>query len=456
MMQQTLTRRHILSTPRLRAAVMTVILSLSPLSSDAARENPHADLDQIIPFTTCLDCHEKTAQDVAASVHYSFKGNRALKGSPEVAGGVLHGYVPYAGGIGSSNWLWQAQPADKTKAIQSGGCGLCHPGLGTQPGKQSLTADLRNIDCFICHADNYQRQVVREKNGELRIAPSPGQDLLAIARSVKKPTAAFCQRCHSGAGGGTNQMDGVVPTEASDVHFAMGMSCSECHTTFNHKITGGGDLKALEPGVSTVACTNCHTASPHKPDAKDEEKTRNATIFNSHAQKIACQTCHIPTLARDPAQPTLILRDWTKPVRDPATGLYHPTDTMGNSLRAEYRWWNGLFTPKGEPRGIPRDASSKIYPWKKTRYIAVADAQTDTLINLDQKTYAESGNVDLAARIGAESAGQKYSGKWKPVELVEHFLVNHQVAEKAQALRCSNCHDPNGVMDFRALKGKRR
>ena len=31
------------------------------------------------------------------------------------------------------------------------------------------------------------------------------------------------------------------------------------------------------------------------------------------------------------------------------------------------------------------------------------------------------------------------------------FSFNHQVAPKAQAIACGACHDPKGVMDFKAL-----
>jgi hypothetical protein len=420
------------------------------------KENPHADLDQYESAATCLACHENTARDIADTVHYQFRGtSRQGVNAGTVNGGVLAGYVPYAGGSAAGNWLYRAQPADTGKSAQIAGCALCHVGLGMLPQAKIGTADIGNIDCLQCHGEGYQRMAVKD-NGRLKIMPVAGQDLLGIARKAGKPTAAMCQRCHAGAGGGVNHMDGVVPTEASDVHFSMGMACGECHSTVKHRIAGGGDLKALEPVTAKVACENCHTLTPHKASEKDETASRNAAVFNSHAQKIACQTCHIPEIARDAAQPTLIERDWSKPVLNPATGLYGPTDKMATAVRAQYRWWNGTFSGDGEPSGMPRDGRSKIYPWKRTKYIIITDAASGQPINLSHERYAVTGDIDAAIRAGVADAKQSYSGKWRTMERTEYSLLNHQVAAKDKAHRCANCHDPNGIMDMKALRPPKR
>ena len=236
----------------------------------------------------------------------------------------------------------------------------------------------------------------------------------------------------------------------------MGMACIECHPTAKHRIAGGGDLRAIEPVSVKVACENCHTLSPHKTDAKDETKARDAAVFNSHAQKIACQTCHIPAIARDQTQPTVVERDWSKPVLQPDTGLYGPSDKLATNVKAEYRWWNGTFTATGEPFGVPRDGRSKIFPWKKTKYIIVVDGVSGMPISLHRETYATTGDIAQAARKGALESKQPYSGSWRSQEWTEYYLLNHQVAPKEKAIRCTNCHDPNGIMDMKSLRPPRR
>lgn len=451
----------VIRTHRNQSGIITFLflaaLSIAPAQSTSfAKENPHTDLDTVAGSKTCLDCHENTARDIAETVHYQFKGtSRQGVNGAEISGGVLAGYTPYAGGSGAGNWLYQVAPADPAKPSQIRGCAICHPGFGAMPSPKVGTADINNVDCLFCHGEGYQRSA-QKVNGRWQFVANPGQDFVAMTRKAGKPTAEMCQRCHAAAGGGTNHMDGVVPTADSDVHFSMGMACVECHPTTKHRIAGGGDLKALEPVTTKVACSNCHTLAPHKADSKNEEKIRNAAVFNSHAQKIACQTCHIPAIASDLSQPTVIERDWTKPALNPATGLYEPTDKLATMVKAEYRWWNGTFTSEGEPFGAHRDGQSKITPWKKTKYVIAVDASSGQPLNLNGEIYATTGDINQAIRKGVAESKQPYSGKWRAQEVTTYYLLNHQVAPKDKAFRCANCHNPNGVMDLKALRPAKR
>ncbi len=48
-------------------------------------------------------------------------------------------------------------------------------------------------------------------------------------------------------------------------------------------------------------------------------------------------------------------------------------------------------------------------------------------------------------------AGLKYSGKVAFVKTRMYWRINHEVVPSNQALTCTHCHNPNGVMDFKAL-----
>lgn len=253
----------------------------------------------------------------------------------------------------------------------------------------------------------------------------------------------MCLRCHVAAGGGPNHKHGVTPTKDSDVHMAKGMQCTACHTVKAHKIAGGADIKAHEAPDAVVACTNCHTAAPHKGSQK--------ALLNKHGNRIACQTCHIPAIARDPKQPTITERDWTKPVLIETTGLYGPTNKMANNVMPEYRWWNRQMLVPPEPVGSKNDPKAKIFPWKKTTYTVIGDAATDKSIFIKAGVYAVTGDVAAAAKKGAEDAKQNYSGQWKGVQETMSFSLNHQVAGKSEALKCGDCHSPKGRIDFKAL-----
>jgi hypothetical protein len=304
-------------------------------------------------------------------------------------------------------------------------------------------ADYDNIDCLICHAPGYRRTVI--KDGErFRIAPADGVDVLAAARAVQRPTSEMCQRCHLGTGGGPNAKHGVAPTSAEvDVHVARGISCVDCHPTERHRTAGGADIKAHERPDVVVACVSCHTGSLH-PGA-------DAAVLAKHAERIACQTCHIPAIARDPKFPTVVHRDWMKPVLNEKTGLYGPTNRLANGVKPEYRWWNRKMTIPPEPVGDLRDPASKIFPWKRANYTVVSDAESGKPIFIKAGVYAVKGDPLAAAKKGADDAKQAFSGGVKGTDESMLFSLNHQVAPKAQALACGACHAADGVLDFRAL-----
>lgn len=311
-------------------------------------------------------------------------------------------------------------------------------GLKPNPTGKLTEADYANVDCLLCHAPGYKRTVVKEGE-KLRIAPDASVDILKAARSVGKPTPEMCLRCHAGAGGGPNHKHGVTPTGESDVHAANGISCTECHTVKNHKIAGGADMKAQELSDVKVACENCHS-SPHKGE--------KAAELDRHAARIACQTCHIPAIARDLKMPTIVARDWTKPVLNEKTGLYGPTNKTAGNLRPEYLWWNRIMKIPPEPAGSISDPKAKIYPWKRTDYTVIGDSESGKPVFIKSGVYSVTGDPGAAAKKGAEDAGQSYSGKWKGIRETMVFSVNHQVAPASEALKCGSCHAPGGLLDF--------
>lgn len=300
------------------------------------------------------------------------------------------------------------------------------------------------MDCLLCHAPGYRRTVVK-RGDRLELAPADGVDVLAAARGVGKPTSEMCQRCHLGAGGGPNAKHGVAPTSADvDVHVARGLSCVDCHATKDHRVAGGADVKAQDRPEVVVACTNCH-------DAGGVHRGAEAAVLAKHATRIACQTCHIPAIARDPKFPTVVRRDWMKPVLSEKSGLYGPANEMANGIRPVYRWWNRTMAVPPEPVGDIRDPAARIYPWKRVAYNVVSDASSGKPVFVKAGVYAVKGDPLAAAKKGAEDSKQEFSGAVKGVEEVMLFSLNHQVAPKAQALSCDACHRPDGLLDFAAL-----
>jgi hypothetical protein len=52
---------------------------------------------------------------------------------------------------------------------------------------------------------------------------------------------------------------------------------------------------------------------------------------------------------------------------------------------------------------------------------------------------------------GMKLAGLSYSGQFGWVETDMYWKVNHMVVPKAQALKCSDCHQAKGRLDWKAL-----
>jgi len=296
---------------------------------------------------------------------------------------------------------------------------------------------------LICHSPDYVRTVVKDEEGKVYFAPAEGVDVVAAAQNAQSPTREMCTRCHLGAAGGPNYKHGDYPTSPEvDVHVAAGMQCVACHTTQDHKIAGGGYMIAQELPDVVVACANCHGAEPHQMG-----------MLNTHTARIACQTCHIPLIARDPNYPTQMTRDYTEAVYNEAKGLYGPTIGKENDVIPTYFWWDShrMETPP-KPLGSIDDPDAKITPWKPLEATVPFDAETHTPIYIKQGTYKITGDLDAAVNAGIEVSGQEYSGEWEAVTELMYFDVQHQVAPASQSLQCGHCHtEEDGRLDFAAL-----
>ncbi|MFZ1685515.1 MAG: hypothetical protein WAU88_15465 [Candidatus Zixiibacteriota bacterium] len=349
---------------------------------------------------TCLRCHEDISfKDLASgqqrketlmsnlttSAHYRFYTSE----HPNVYGfngqlatdfrmGKIDRPCPKPGSFAMTSWA--APVVLRSGDTLSEGCGQCHVGgqvtapLGEMmPGYGTLAQEKDAIDCLICHSVAYdmnRKQVVRNESGQW----SWGEDRsMRAAMSVTRPTAQACLRCHQHNLGGDMYVDsadssfmesltrsgenrprvkhpgskrGTPYSPTWDVHAAAGLSCIECHKTEGHRIAKGthtttmmaNDLPKVE-----VACEECHTSAPHK-------KTDRSDELNGHTEKLACQTCHIPSLHPDNAT----RRDFATPMLEEKPGVWVYTDIEKECDPGRgivYKWWNGDGTFLGNPIG---------------------------------------------------------------------------------------------------------
>ncbi len=456
------------SCPWLIVCALAAAMVLVP-AGPASAIPEHDAIQQYNGPQTCLACHHSQAQAMFGSVHYQWTGP-----TPDVtnvdgnAGKREKGVNSYCG-----------SPSSSRKAT----CSACHAGNGKAPLSMMNNAQLANIDCLLCHQDAYQRKAagpfepvtvtdylgnprtvnmpVENAAGDFQYQPDTAKmsiSLLDAARTVHMPTRASCLRCHATAGGGDGTKRGDLsslsanPAFTSDTHLSpagRNFTCQNCHLSSSHRMRGRG--LDLRPSDSTdrMSCTDCHPQQPHSG-------TANAATMNLHTSRIACQTCHIPTFAKDMS--TEMSRDWNTPVWSQAVlsgqGGYKPGETRASNVTPTYLWYDGTsqlyslgqpISPNGSgeynlalPRGGVNSAGSQIYPMKEHRSNSARHTATGQIIPHSTFTYFATGNYAQAVQDGMAYAG--LTGSYSLVTVHEYQTINHGVAPSTSALACGKCH----------------
>ncbi len=252
---------------------------------------------------------------------------------------------------------------------------------------------------------------------------------------------------------------GITSDRNFDVHMAKtgaNLSCQSCHTVKNHKIAGrGSDLRQTDLNVQM----SCSTSACH-PNKLSSNGHANADV-NRHINKVACQTCHIKTFARNAAdtpatEATEMHRDWFKPHQTPS-GAIHPTPTLVNNVKPVYKFWNmysygyslgepisidpqtGKY-PTSRPDGGINDPGSKLYPFKYKTANQPLATNLNKLIPLDTSVYFATGDPHAATKAGLVNMGASPNEPYSFIETDTYQLITHQVMPKAQSLTCNQCH----------------
>lgn len=296
--------------------------------------------------------------------------------------------------------------------------------------------------------------------GNFRYAPDEQNmpiSALEAARTVHMPTRASCLKCHANAAGGDGGKRGDLssvsnnPPAVSDIHMSSqgaNLSCQYCHQFQNHRVLGRGlDLRPNDrPERLTCDMPNCHSSTPHAD-----------TMGNNHAARIACQTCHISTYAKDVS--TELTRDWSNPQWSPTLlddqGGYKPGETRGSNLVPTYKWFDGtsnvyvlgqtaVTNSQGEyelasPNGSVTSNGAKIYPMKEHLSNSGLHDASGQLIPHSAFKYFVTGDFSRAVADGMEHAG--LTGSWSMVDLHTYQTINHGVEPKSSALDCGECHE---------------
>ena len=146
---------------RLLLAACAVILTGAASAALAQDPAPsHASYFEHYEGTaTCLTCHEAEAKSFFVSQHYQWRGNSpAIVNSKGRQLGKMNTFNDFCTSP-TGNWIGIVRNSRGETLTK--GCSACHAGLGKLPSPEMSREQLENIDCLICHASGYRRDLVQ-------------------------------------------------------------------------------------------------------------------------------------------------------------------------------------------------------------------------------------------------------------------------------------------------------
>jgi octaheme c-type cytochrome (tetrathionate reductase family) len=432
--------------------------------------------------TACLSCHTEAAKQVQHTKHWTWEYTDPKTGQKLGKKNVINNYC--------------TTPISNEKD-----CMACHAGYGWKDATFDFKVE-ENVDCLVCHESTgtyrklpgdaghpiYARKEFPLGSGKF-VEPV---DLAKAAQSVVMPTRSNCGTCHFNGAGGDGTKHGdldsslKMPGKYIDVHMdakGLNFNCVTCHETQSHEVSGsryqmpagmtGPARTRGKKEVSPEACQSCHSDKPHK------ENFLNAERLNTHTDKLACETCHIPLMSRSGVG-TEKSWDWStagtmgpdgKPRFTKDSAGHRAFDskkgtfTWDSYLIPEYRWFNGHFSYKAmgdkidptkvveinHPDGTPGAADSRIWPMKVHRGKQSYDSVNNYLLVVhtagepdDETALWINYKWPAAIETGMKTAGLPYSGKYGFVSTEMNWPIAHMVAPKQDALGCADCHAEEG------------
>lgn len=450
---------------RFRKEMIWVVLLAAPL---AAKEYSHQKYFEHYEGTkTCLSCHEKEAKSFFHSQHYQWRGQ-----TPDLvnARGQRLGKLNVVNDFCTNPLASWIGPAKNSRGdVISKGCSKCHAGLGLIPSEKETPEQLANIDCLICHAQGYQRDLYPDGQGGWVWKPvlwKNQEGLDAVSKRIGMPTRNTCLRCHAGSGGGSNFKRGDLEyalaetTRDFDVHMGTdgaNLQCVDCHRGEDHRVRGrGSDLPGTDLPGKRLSCDDgsCHDSRPH-----------TAEVLNLHAQRVACPTCHIPTFAK--ADATDMVRDWSKPAYNKEADKWSATIELVKDVKPVYAWFNGTTWAQlpGEPvklqadgtvgmmlpQGSRKDPQARIYPFKLHRGVMPVLEGKNYILPIAVEEFFADGDLDKAIRRATEEMYGIKDARYNWVKTTRYMGIYHEVVPKEKALSCLDCHGTSGRLDWKAL-----
>ena len=431
------------------------------------------------------------------------------------------------------------------------------------PASTEAHAQLANIDCLMCHQEAYKRfpdwnepplgngygftdlillnvaeeagNLVQQNGnsvtrtgfagipnvdpvtGDFQFMPAGSDTLpatvpmapmtittLEAAQNVHLTTRQSCLNCHAGAAGGDGTKRGDLSREVAnnattttDFHLSpqgADLTCSDCHNDGGHRLRGRGlDLRPNDV-AGRFTCDSCHGATPHGDFSNTQGSSRD-----KHAQKVACQTCHIPSYAKA-AVGTEVVRDWQDPHPSASAcngrGGWLPREDKGGlggaSLIPSYAWFDGTSQVSylgesldgvptipldadvaasfvgnfnaGDPAyviGMPNgdvtstSVDTKLYPMKEHWGKLARNTSNNTMVGHSTFEFFRTGsfcravavglgleevNVDPSTVCSGVPGDTEMPNNTEAVAVHTYQTINHGVEPQGDALNCGSCH----------------
>lgn len=449
-------------------ALFAVFATMPLQASTTADHSKYKELDKTFksaPEVTraCLECHTEAARQIQKTKHWNWEFLNPDNNQKLGKRHILNNFCITP----QSNYSY---------------CTSCHIGYGWKDESFDFSAE-ENVDCLVCH-DTTGGYVKSPGNAGF---PDDYVDLKVVAQGVGATSRDTCGSCHFFGGGGDGVKHGDMDSSLAvaewevDVHMdALGadFSCSRCHRGTGHDVVGSrytpvaADTEGIhirgKPGrENTATCRSCHDDTPHGIERLDH-----------HTDKIACQTCHIPTIARGGVA-TKMSWDWStagkldeegKPlIKKDKKGhvVYHGKKgdfTYAENTAPEYIWFNGkvkytLLEDKVDKqagitqintfKGSGKDGRSRIWPVKVFRGHQPFDPVNKTMVvphtaGKDDTAYWENFDWDKSIKAGMEYVGLPFSGEVDFIKTSMTWPITHMVAPAENALGCDDCHSKDG------------
>ena len=450
----------------------------------------HAELEELKgPFSSgpevtkaCLKCHNKAGHQFIKNKHWTWKFHDPKTGQDLGKSVLINNFCTNAAG-------------------NEGMCAQCHAGYNLTDSRTYDFTNEENIDCLVCHdtTGTYYKLPPTQGNKACAVMfeGKPPIDWIKVAQSVRLPARANCGTCHVFGGGGDNVKHGDIssvlfhPPREVDVHMSEegeNFACIICHVGEGHEWAGSrydmiardeGKKARPKPGLEreTATCESCHGDAPHPASI-------HGFKLNDHVDRVACESCHIPAIARGGVA-TKVFWDWRTAGRlKNGEGFKLKEYTQGNgehratykSIKGSfkydenfppvYRWFDGVmkyttidtvFDPNKPVEinwfeGSPTDPRSRIWPFKRMHTVQPYDKGNNTLVYMHlwgDDDAAFWGNYDFAKaiKVGMEKNGIPYSGEYGFIDTWSWWPQNHMVAPKELALDCDQCHAKKGRLD---------